>query len=233
MTQEPPRPAAQLPGVQAAWRRPVTFYHPVVYRCMAPRYVESFVKEGALRISSFAAFRRHKDEQRGDPEEATGMTFSHDSSRQRELSVFGTHAVNSYVLSTMLHVPPPDLQADLGGACFEIANVDAFACQVGNELAGCIAIEVGFCLYEEGRIFHTIGVDLPENRFDDDVDPTKVSLDKMMAAAAEASGSRVLFAKHPRYRQQNEFRFIWHINKPTADFIDIRLPTPLPYCRQV
>ena len=143
-----------MSAISAAWHRSVKFFLPVVYRCMDTTYVDAFLQRGQLRLSSFSAFRKHKDEQRSDGEEAQGMSVGLDLTRQRSLRVFGTIGTQAYVLSTMLY-PAPKLRAELGGGCFEIGDVDQFACQLANELAGCIGIEVGFCFYQESRITHS------------------------------------------------------------------------------
>lgn len=129
--------------------------------------------------------------------------------------------------------PEQKLRTELGGACFEIADINQFACQIGNELGGCTQIWAGPCVYEEARIVNTEGMDLPLDKFRDDKDPSKNSLDKVLQAANELQGPRQFFLKEKRFQHQCEYRFIWHMSRPTRDFIDISLPNPPSYCRKV
>jgi hypothetical protein len=49
---------------------------PRLYRHMDDKYVESFFRDGSLRLSSFASFAKHPDEQLRDKAEGIGSRFS-------------------------------------------------------------------------------------------------------------------------------------------------------------
>ncbi len=219
-------PPPDLVPMRAAWSRPVTFFHPTVYRYLEARFVDALLQRGELRLSSFRAFRKHKDEERGDLLEGSAMSFGVDEALNREFGIFSTIGQNAYVLCATLH-PDPKLRTSLGGGCFEIINIDAFACTVANEIPGMTGVMAGFCVYRDHNITLRKGITLPPGRFNDDADPTKISMDKLAVAAAEVSGPRQYFMKHTKYRHQVEYRFIWETNKPAQDFIDVKLPVNL------
>jgi len=65
-----PEPAFEMPLV-----RPWRIRRPYVFRYLEKQFVDAFFESGSLRLSSFAKFSRHKDEQRFDPDEGYGMVF--------------------------------------------------------------------------------------------------------------------------------------------------------------
>ncbi len=48
---------------------PWTVVTPEPYRCLEKQWVEAFFADGTLRLSSFARFAEHEDEQRRDENE--------------------------------------------------------------------------------------------------------------------------------------------------------------------
>jgi hypothetical protein len=59
--------------ITTAFTRPCEIRTPPLTRYLEAVFADEFFNAGKLRISSFSAFRRHPDEQRGDPSEGTAI----------------------------------------------------------------------------------------------------------------------------------------------------------------
>ena len=88
---------------------PITYpWHvctPTLFRYLPSRFVDAFFEDGSLRISSFATFRRHTDEQRLDKKEGeTHFVAQTHQGGGQTLIAKSFHGKNACVLSaTMRH----------------------------------------------------------------------------------------------------------------------------------
>ena len=69
------------------FNRQWSIVRPRLYRHLDAKYVESFFNDGSLRLSSFARFAQHPDEQLRDTNEGTGMRIG--LGAQSHIGVFG------------------------------------------------------------------------------------------------------------------------------------------------
>jgi hypothetical protein len=73
---------------------------PYVYRYLEREYVDRFFKEGALRVSSFAQFAEHPDEERQDGKEGWGTVIQTTPGGAAGHTLFAhmSQGANAYVL---------------------------------------------------------------------------------------------------------------------------------------
>src|SRR4051812_23850100 len=74
---------------------------PRLYRHLPTTYVDSFFNDGSLRLSSFAQFAKHPDENLRDTGEGRGSRFGIGS--QATIAIFGGRGMDCYVLCATLH----------------------------------------------------------------------------------------------------------------------------------
>lgn len=221
-------PESHLTSVTFNVGRQLTVFVPTLYRYMEDQYVDAFLKEGRLRLSSFKAFRRHKDEQRGDPDEGQTLLLMNDVESDRSFGVVSLSGDNAYVLS----MSTLGQLGGFGNASFEIFDPVNFCAQVASEIVGMGPMMLGQCIYVDNRILRTGGTPPSVDDLKDDSDSTKISLEKIMAQQRAMSGPKEYFLKERRYEEQSEYRMLWATDRPSAEFLDIVLPQRLRYCRK-
>src|SRR5262249_24169947 len=109
--------------------------HPSVFRCLSKQYADQFFEDGSLRLSSFGLFRKHKDEQRGDPSEGLALLegFSQSGKSVFITSQMGT---NAFVLCATTWLSRSLMKEFDCDAAIEIFDTTNFAHEVGRQLAG-------------------------------------------------------------------------------------------------
>ena len=117
-------------------------HSPRVYRFLERQYVDEFFDTGVLRLSSFAQFRKHVDEQRLDSTEGTINVLCRRGEHSTELFFFQAEVgTDAYILSASL-VPSGDIMKDFNAdSAIVIRDPVGFASEVGRALE---AFRVGF-----------------------------------------------------------------------------------------
>jgi hypothetical protein len=223
-------PAGHLSFIQTGIQRPLTVYLPPIHRHMDAQFVESFKEHGNLRISSFAAFKKHLNEQQGDASEGAAFSVVNDVENDRSFATFSSSGTNAYALSATMRTGP-DVAAIFGDASFEIFEPVGFCAEVANEIPGCKHAMIGQCIYVDERslISSTRAPTVEDLR--SDVEPDKLSLEKMMVESAKTIGPKPYFLKIRKHEWQAEYRFIWETNKIVTSHLDIVLPSLRQFCK--
>ncbi len=123
---------------------------PRVYRYLQKEFVDLFFEKGVLRLSSFARFAQHHDEERRDTQEGVGL-LSHRGESSGSPSV---HAVlgqgqDAYVLCGATHYSPELAQAFKADSGFRIDDPTAFGCAIAGAIPGFKGGIEGPCVYSE------------------------------------------------------------------------------------
>jgi hypothetical protein len=223
-------PAEHLSFIQTGLQRPLTVYLPPIHRYMDAQFVESFREHGNLRLSSFAAFKQHKNEQQGDSSEGSIFSVINDIENDRSFSTFTSAGSNALVLCATMRTGA-DVAKVFGQASFEIFEPVGFCAEVANEIPGCTHAMIGACIYVDEKLLisSTRAPNIEDLR--DEAQPDKISLEKVMAESSKNSGPKPYFLKTRQYEWQAEYRFIWETNKPVSSHLDIVLPSLRQYCR--
>ena len=204
---------------------------PYLYRYLEKQYVDEFFETGKLRLSSFNAFSKHKDEQRMDGSEGHGIVtnVNTEGKGQTIFSVMGQGS-NCYVLcsATLYH---EEIAKDFGtDSGFRINNTLLFASTLSRYIPGFLSGIEGLCNYLPRRsIVHNMdAIDIESMR----ISPESKNLDmgKMMQATSKIAGDELLFLKLNRYSSQNEYRLLWHVSGGIDSHIDIICPEARQFC---
>lgn len=221
-----PQPTLTIPLVRE-WR----IRRPVVYRYLGRKYVDDFFDTGALRLSSFAAFGAHSDEQRLDAQEGCGIVI-HRSQEGSAKTIIArlSQGQNAFVLcgsSIFSGELFTAFQADSG---FRINDTVAFADVISRYVPGFQAGLEGPCTYRARRVVdHDIGpVELDSLKTAPDAND--IDLEKIIGAISMIARDDLFFLKSSFYSQQNEYRLIWLVSANVQDHIDIVCPEARQFC---
>lgn len=204
---------------------------PYLYRYLEKQYVDSFFDSGLLRLSSFEAFSKHKDEQRLDSSEGKGIIthVNSEGTGQTIMAAVG-QGHNCYVLCSATFYATEiadDFAADSG---FRINDVLGFANAVSRQIPGFVAGLEGPCHYLQKKVLdRDVGhVDLDSMRVSPE--SKNIDMDKLMQTVFGMAGDDLFFIKHSKYASQNEYRLLWSTINKMATHIDIECPEAIQFC---
>jgi len=171
-----------------------------MYRYLEAKYVEAFFKDGSLRLSSFAQFAQHPDEQRKDTAEGVSSKFGVGS--QATIGIFGSTGHNYYVLCGTLH-NTDGVRKQFGqyDACIAIDNVVNFANAVSLKIPSFTGGIEGPALYQDERmIIKNLGKATTEELMEPYKNPDgTLKMEMIFDAAKRLGGVEEFFIKHSRY----------------------------------
>ncbi len=227
-------PSSSPPSLDMQFGRQWQILRPRVYRFLEARYVDAFFNDGSLRLSSFAHFAKHPDEERKDKSEGASTKFGVGS--QATFGVVGSTGQNFYVLCGTLHNTEA-ARKEFGqyDACIAIDNVTAFANAVSFHIPYFTGGLEGSAIYKDQRTINrnigdTTSQEVMEKYRDAD---GNLSMDMVFDLARSLGGNEELFLKHSRYAKECEYRVLWGTRQKTEAFIDIKVPEARQFCRHV
>jgi hypothetical protein len=223
-------PAGHLAFVQTSFHRPLTVFLPPLFRFMGTQYIDAFKTAGSLRLSSFATFKQHKDEHRGDKSEGSAFSSINDTENDKSFFAFTVAGINAYVLSLTMR-SGPDITATFGPGSVEVFEPVGFCAEIANEIPGCTQVMIGQCIYVDQKILASEGKAPTVEDLRSEQEPGKIALEKIMAATTSITGPKSYFLKTREYEWQAEYRFIWETNKTVDKPLDITLPSLTRYCK--
>jgi hypothetical protein len=194
---------------------------PTAFRFMDQQYVDEFFAEGKLRLSSFARFASHADEERLDVSEGQ-VTFSHRTKQGGGQTLLAQAAVgrNAFVLCAAMR-RSDEIQTAFGcNSYISINNTEQFAMAIANKLPGFVTGWEGPCLYQSTKIIdRDLGfLELPR------------TTEEIQRIVFEGMKQYPYFLKHERYANQVEYRFVWQIAGEIPDYLDISIPEAIQWC---
>ncbi len=219
------------PSISIQFGREWRIRRPIVYRYLEKQFVDAFFETGALRLSSFAAFAKHTDEERLDGAEGTGMVVHRNHEGQGQ-TIVATVAQghNAFVLcgSTSLRL---ELSKTFGtNSGFRINDSIGFSEAISKYIPGFYIGMEGPCMYVAKRI---VDRDMgPINLETLKVAPGAKEFDmgKMFQTVFSIAGDDLFFLKSEKYAHQNEYRLLWHTPRDVSGHIDILCPEARQYC---
>lgn len=207
---------------------------PRVFRYLEAKYVDAFFKDGFLRLSSFSRFAQHADEQRKDASEGMGVREGIGENAHVIMATGRGH--DCYVLcgSTIYNEAAQELFPD-ADACFAIDDTVRFAIEVARAIAGFKGGLEGPAIYQDNTIIRR---DLGEEKIEELLEKHRLpdgNLDMRMLGEMQAKvgGFEEFFIKQSRFSAQAEYRFLWSVNGTADDYVDLKVPQALNYCRRI
>jgi hypothetical protein len=205
-----------------------------LYRHLEAKYVECFFSDGSLRLSSFAHFAQHPDEQLRDTAEGIGSRFGLGS--QSTVVMVGGRGRDCYVLCATLHnTEGVRRQFGQSNACIAIDNVLGFANAVSLKLPYFTQGFEGPVIYQDDTtIYKNIGAATSEELIERYKNPNgTLRMDMPQDIAKLTGGIEEYFIKHSRHAQECEYRLLWATSQTVEPFIDIKVPDARQFCRHV
>jgi len=208
---------------------------PRVYRFLEKNYVDEFFETGRLRLSSFAKFRKHTDEQRLDINEGTLSILCRTNEASTEpLFVQALVGTDAYVLSACL-VPSVDVMKDFrADSAIVIRDPVRFAQAIGAAMP---CFSYGFdgpCSYQSRRFVYgdLSRMNAPEEAYRAfDTEPSDPAYAARMSALIGAVAKHdPYFLKHHDYMHQNEWRFVWVADQAREEVLYVTAPDARQFC---
>ena len=214
--------------VTIAFSKPWDVRIPTLTRYLDKEYVDLFLTEGQLRLSSFAAFRKHSDEQRGDTTEGHASLQIETPNGQHAIAAM--NGQEAYVLCAST-VENKNLEANFGTESgFRILDSIRFAEAISAQIPGFVGGMQGLCSYRDSLLIRKSepqSINPPESYSD----PEEWAKDYDRFVGQQARES--FFLKHSRYAHQCEYRFIWFSDGDEKTHIDISCPAAARYCQDI
>jgi hypothetical protein len=207
---------------------------PRLYRHLDAKYVEDFFRDGSLRLSSFAQFAKHPDEQLRDTREGFGSRFG--LGTQATIAMVSGRGHACYVLCATLHNTEAVRKVFNTGACIAIDNVLAFANAVSLKLPYFTGGLEGPVMYQDNTTINkNIGAMKPEEFMEQYKNPdgSGYKMEMLQAMAGLVGGIEEYFVKHSSHAQECEYRLLWTTGQTAEPFVDIKVPEARQFCRHV
>lgn len=218
-----PKPAPS--SVTIAWATHWQVILPSVYRYEDQVWIDKFFEDGSLRLGSFQQFSQYDEEWRGDKSEGTCVARGH--AGDKEIWMVHGQGVSAAVFCCSLKCSS-EIQSDFKrDSVFEIFDTNGFALAVARQLAGFRHGLQGACIYRDERIIERA------------VDPSgigpngELNFSSMVDYSRALGGPELVLLKPRRYEPQQEYRFIWELDRLDAPHIDIVCPQARQFCRRL
>jgi hypothetical protein len=212
---------------------------PRLFRYLDQQFIDAFFDKGELRISSFASFHAHEDDERRDQEGRTinvGQYVDPDDSA-RNVQVYNVSAAgtDAYVLSASLVESRQLMQAFETDGYFVIEDPWGFALAIQDAVPAFSEGLQGHCNYSpRGReVYRNLDfsmVDLMEQQRNPD---GSVNMEVLPLVERALSGPERLFHKPARYAHQAEYRLLWGTSREVEPYLTVVCPDARRYCRKI
>ena len=201
---------------------------------MQSQYVDQFFKDGSLRLSSFRLFAKHADEGRRDTTEGRNILFGTND----KASVFMMVAMgfDCFVLcGTTSNIESTKKDFSDCDACLVIDDTIEFANRVSFQIPYFKRGIEGPVIYSDDP---SIGRSLGPASADEMLEKYKlpngeINMDMLSDLRRRMGGPEEMFVKSGVYAHQSEYRLLWQSSQPTSDFIDIKAPDAIQFCRKM
>lgn len=188
-----------------------------VVKLSREEHVESFFRDGTLRLGNFSYYNAFDHEEIGDTAEGSFILVGKRPSEVAIVEIGG--GFNYYVFCCYAGEVSDACRRRFGyDSGFRIIDVEGFAAAVGENI-GAQDYWFSRCVYSRHKVL------IAES--EDDFDFNTVSA-RLLDLASEAK----YFVKPDAYSHQSEFRFVWRMPSDVDVPIDIRCPVAVKYCRR-
>ncbi len=207
---------------------------------MEKQFVDDFFESGKLRLSSFAKFGKHKNEEMKDTKEGKISLKINCGKLRAETKIGFGH--NAFVLcGTTVNNIEHAQSVFKQSSGFSIENMDAFINAIINAIHQSVNMQVEFvnhgsCMYLLEREHEVTILNLEEDNFNSFFGMRKNGIDfqRMNEIIAQFAAEHSLFLKQSKYSSEHEYRIIFNIEEnEIPEYIDIIVPEAAKYCRRI
>jgi len=221
-----PQPSISVQFV-SEWR----VRRPHLYRYLEKRFADEFFRTGALRLSSFAHFSSHADEQRLDDSEGKGI-LSHVNSEGdgQTLIAAMSQGQDAFVLCTSLIYSDELAKAFNTDSGFRVNDIFAFANAISRHVSGFTVGLEGACLYLKKKVLDRDMGCIDIDSWRTDASAPNLDMGRMAQTLLNIAGDDLYFLKSLRYASQSEYRLLWLTSGQMSPFVDIVCPEARQFC---
>jgi hypothetical protein len=202
---------------------------PVVYRYMPQQFIDEFFATGRLRLSSFAVFKGHADEQRGDPLEGINLV----SGASDPLTIIASvhHGQNSLVLSTSVRGDASLMRQFNCDGYFRIVDTHLFGQAIARHIPGYTDGLEGFCNYKDAHVIRRKFA--AEAALDPTSTPSQHDLQLASETVVGLAGFEGFFSKRREFEHQVEYRLIWNLNREIEQCEFVNCREAIQFCERI
>lgn len=204
-----------------------------LFRFMHQQYVDAFFDDGTIRLSTFAEFAKHPDEQRRDNKEGSGFASHNDldvnDGEGFHVSGYLNTGMNAYIFCASM-ICNDSMKAKYGSTGLTILDTVGFAYEVSRYIPGFRSGAEGPCIYQE---FRHIRRNINDLNLDDlKVDPSSndISGDKLLATINSIAGDDLMFVKTMAFFEELEYRLAWFTSEAVEGALILKCPEARKYC---
>jgi hypothetical protein len=207
---------------------------PVLFRYLDQKFINEFFESGRLRLSSFRAFSKYKDEQRFDPNE--GQNILNGLGNGIALRAKAHHGISSLIFCTSTiedHQLMKDFNTD---GYFKIKDSTNFGISISNKIPYFLSGLEGPCIYASERLINRkIDINIQDinklKELKEKKDPQYKQ--EILQLINKIAGTDAYFIKLNNYSKQSEYRFIWNVQSFNEDAMFIECPKAIQFCEKV
>jgi hypothetical protein len=202
------------------------FRPPIITRYLEKQYVDEFFDTGRLRLSSFAQFAQHRDEQRLDASEGHAILTGIGPQQITFAVVRVGH--EALVLCGSTREDQETMTAFGADSYFRITDTPRFAAAIATKLPGFDGGVEGNCIYTDSRVLRrhipTDPKDIPQNP------DGSLPMSGMRSVIGSIAGVEVYLLKHRSFSHQAEYRLIWRTRGEAPNVLFVECPEARKFC---
>jgi hypothetical protein len=196
---------------------------------MPQQFIDEFFSTGKLRLSSFATFKGHDDEQRGDLLEGLNLVSGASDSLTMLASV--SHGRNSLVLSTSVRGDASLMRQSNCDGYFRVVDTHLFGQAIARRIPGYTDGLEGFCTYKDAHVIRRkFAAEAP---LDLTTNPSPDELQRAAETIVSLAGSEGFFSKRRQFEHQLEYRLIWNLNRDIDQCEYVNCPEAIRFCERI
>jgi hypothetical protein len=205
---------------------------PYLYRYENKEYVDKFFETGEILISNFSTYKKYKDNQLGDATEGNTLNVGL-SENDRSMGSVTSVGATAYSFCTSTNLDEAYFPIFSRNSAFRIKDPINFMREIERTLGRVTEAYYGNCIYLDKKIIQKNVPSFELNDLKDNIEPDKVSFDKLMSLMEPIYGPEQFFIKKMDYQAQNEYRFIWLTDRQVSEPKIIHCPEALKFCERI
>lgn len=198
-------------NIQTNFCTEINFRAPQVFRYMPKNFVDDFLNQGKLRLSSFKKYREEDHPEKGDEKEGKFQLMGFFN--PGFLHANGGAEDYQYVLCTSMLGNKNIMAQFEANDCFVISNPLQFAAEIASNIPGCKRVFQGVCNYNENFSVYSPNISLEGTN--------GLAEHQADALLRHTLGSEHFFKKPSKYSSQYEYRFVFETDREVSEYIDI------------
>ena len=237
---------ARLETVQE--QKNIEFYQPRVIRFMDEQYIDQFLDNGTLMLSTYGRCHRLDDSTRKDTKDGCHDIVGEAKSGLKVSCGMGVGSANLMLCATLnqsnVVLDPNTGKSDIFTCALQINKPAEFAAAIGNTLnqhlrSGLQGVAIGPCFYSDGPLTGTIP-ESEKHKFSIDGNTSCEDIFQMIGELSNiTAGTSIFFHKRLSKSFEQEYRFVWitgqnklFVDGQEKDHVIMQFPDAIQFCEK-